>query len=41
MIEMGGKIPRQPPIQCWGCKGDHIYRDYPQKIDKVRIVHNV
>jgi hypothetical protein len=28
-IEIGGKWPRQPHIQCWGCKGDHIYRDCP------------
>jgi hypothetical protein len=40
-IETGGQRPRQPPIQCWGCKGDHMYRDCPQKGEKVRIVHNV
>jgi hypothetical protein len=41
MDEVGGKIPRLPPIQCWGCKGDHKYRDCPHISDKVRAVHNV
>jgi hypothetical protein len=41
MIETGGKIPRKPPIQCWGCGGDHMYRYCPHIGEKVRIVHNV
>jgi hypothetical protein len=41
MDEVGGKRPRKTPIQCWGCKGDHKYRDCPHKSDKVRAVHNV
>jgi hypothetical protein len=41
MTEVGGKRPRQPPMQCWGCKGDHKYRYFPHKSDKVRVVHNV
>jgi hypothetical protein len=41
MIETGGKIPRQPPIQCWGCRGDHMYRYFPHRGEKVRVVHNV
>jgi hypothetical protein len=41
MVEVGGKRPRQTPIQCWGCKGDHKYRDCPHKSDKVRVVHSV
>jgi hypothetical protein len=40
-IETGGQRPRQPPIQCWGCKGDHMYRDCPQRGEKWRTVHNV
>jgi hypothetical protein len=40
-MERGGKRPRQPPIQCWGCKGDHMFRDCPHRGDKVRVVHNV
>jgi hypothetical protein len=41
MVEVGGKRLRKIPIQCWGCKGDHKYRDCPHKSDKVRAVHNV
>jgi hypothetical protein len=41
MIETLGKIPRKPPIQCWGCGGDHMYRYFPHRGEKVRIVHNV
>jgi hypothetical protein len=40
-IETGGQRPRKPPIQCWGCKGDHMFRDCPHGGEKVRIVHNV
>jgi hypothetical protein len=28
-------------MECWGCKGNHRYRDYPHKKDKERTVHNV
>jgi hypothetical protein len=41
MADVGGKRPRQTPIQCWGCKGDHKYIDCRHKNDKVRVVHNV
>jgi hypothetical protein len=41
MTETMGKRPRKPPIQCWGCGGDHMYRDFPHRGEKVRIVHNV
>jgi hypothetical protein len=41
VIETGGKRPRQPPIICWGYKGDHMFRDCPHRGDKVRDVHNV
>jgi hypothetical protein len=41
MIETGGQRPRKPPIQCWGCKVDHIFRDCPRISDKERVVHNV
>jgi len=40
MIETMGQRPRQPPVQCWGCGGDHMYRDFPQKSEKLRTVHN-
>jgi hypothetical protein len=36
-----GKNPRQQPIQCWGCGGDHMHRDFPQRGEKARTVHNV
>jgi hypothetical protein len=40
-IDKGSQRPRQPPIQCWGCKGDHMFRDCPHRGEKGRIVHNV
>ena len=40
-VEVGGQMPRQPHMECWGCKGNHMYRDFPHKNDKVRVVHNV
>jgi hypothetical protein len=41
MMETVGKKPRKQPIQCWGCGGDHMYRDFPQRGEKERTVHNV
>jgi hypothetical protein len=41
MIEAGSQRPRQTPIQCWGCKGNHMYRDCPHRGEKGRTVHNV
>jgi hypothetical protein len=29
MIDSLGKRPRQHPIKCWGCEGDHMYKDCP------------
>jgi hypothetical protein len=40
-IEVGGQRPRQPPIQCWGCKGYHMFRDCPHRGEKERTIHNV
>jgi hypothetical protein len=40
MAEVGVKRPRQPPMQCWGCKGDHKHRNFPHRSDKLRDVHN-
>jgi hypothetical protein len=40
-IETGSQSPMQPPIQCWGCKGDHMFMYCPHRGEKVRIVHNV
>jgi hypothetical protein len=36
-----GKRPRQQPMQCWGCEGNHLYRDFPHKGERMRIVHNI
>jgi hypothetical protein len=41
MSETVGKNPWQQSIQCWSCGGDHMHRDFPQRGDKVRTVHNV
>jgi hypothetical protein len=32
---------RPPPIECWGCKGNHRYRDYPHRKEKARTVHTI
>jgi hypothetical protein len=34
MIEIRGQRPRKPPIQCWGCKGDHMYKYCLHRGDK-------
>jgi hypothetical protein len=39
--ETGGQRQRKPPIQCRGCKGDHMFRDCPHRGEKVRTVQNV
>jgi hypothetical protein len=41
VTEAGGQRTRLTPIQCWGCKGDHMYRDFPHISDKVRSFYNV
>jgi hypothetical protein len=41
MTEEGAQRQRQTPIQCWGCKGNHKYRDCPHKNGKARTVHTV
>jgi hypothetical protein len=41
ILETLGKIPRKQPMKCWGCEGDHMYRYFPHRGEKVRIVHNV
>jgi hypothetical protein len=34
-------MSRLPPMECWGCKENHRYRDCPHINDKVRVLHNV
>jgi hypothetical protein len=41
MIDFLGKRPRQQPIKCWGCEGDHVYKDFPDKGDGMRTMHNI
>jgi hypothetical protein len=41
VIQTGSQGQRQPPMQCWGCKGDHTFRDCPHRGEKGRVVYNV
>jgi len=41
MTEAMGQRPRQHPMRCWGCEGDHMYIDCPHRGEKVRTIHNV
>jgi hypothetical protein len=41
MIETMGKRPINNPMRCWGCEGDHMYRDFPHIGEKMRNFHNV
>jgi hypothetical protein len=41
MAEVGGKRPRNTPMQCWGCNGDHSYRYFPHIKEKVIFFHHV
>ena len=41
MVDSFRKRPRQQPIQCWGCEGNHLYRDFPHKDEINRIFHNI
>jgi hypothetical protein len=31
----------RPPIQCWGCKEDHLYKDCPHRKDRMKTMHNI
>jgi len=41
IIDSLEKRPRPKPIKCWGCEGDHLYKDCPYKGDKMGIMHNI
>jgi hypothetical protein len=41
MIEAMETMLRQQPMKCWGCDENHMFRDFPQRGEKARIVHNV
>jgi hypothetical protein len=34
-------MSRPPTMECWGCEGNHRYRDYPHRKDKARTIHTV
>jgi hypothetical protein len=36
-----GKRPRLQPLQCGGCEGNHLYRDFPHKGERMSIFHNI
>jgi hypothetical protein len=36
-----GKRPRKQYVQCWGCEGNHLYRDFPHKGERMRTFHNI
>jgi hypothetical protein len=41
MADSLGKWPRQHHIKCWGCEGDHMYKYFPHRGDKMHIFHSV
>jgi len=41
MTKTIGKRPMQEYIQCWSCKGDHMYRDFPRRSERVKTPHNM
>jgi hypothetical protein len=41
MEDSFGKRPRQELVQFWGFEGNHLYRDYPHKEERMRTVHNI
>jgi hypothetical protein len=38
-VEGNEQVPRPPHMECWGCKGNHRYRDCPHRKDRARTVH--
>jgi hypothetical protein len=30
-----------PPIKCWGCKEDHMYKDFLHRENKMKTMHNI
>jgi hypothetical protein len=40
-VEGSEQMPRSPPMECWGCKENHRYRDCPHRKDKARTIHSV
>jgi hypothetical protein len=40
-VDSFGERPRKKPIQCWGCEGNNLYRVFPHKGERMRVVHNI
>jgi hypothetical protein len=32
IVDSFGRSPRKQLVQCWGCEGNHLYRDFPYKV---------
>jgi hypothetical protein len=41
MEDSFGKRPRQQPVQCWECEGNHLYRDFHHKGERMRTIDNI
>jgi hypothetical protein len=41
MSKTMGQNSWKQPMQCWGCGGNHMHRDFPQRGDKTKIAHSV
>jgi hypothetical protein len=41
MTESLGKRSRNHPIKCWGCGGDHMYKYFPHRGDKMNTLHSI
>jgi hypothetical protein len=41
MTEAMEARPRKYPMKCWGCDGNYVFRDLPQRGEKARTSHNV
>jgi hypothetical protein len=36
-----GKGQENNYVQCWGCGGNHLYKDCPHKGERMRTIHNI
>jgi hypothetical protein len=41
MTKSLGKRPMKQPIKCWGCEGDHIYKDFRHQGDNMNIFQSI
>ena len=40
MTEQLRQMSMQQPIQCWGCKGDHMYRYHLCRSERIKTAHS-